>query len=168
MLIQVTGLRGLEEKCMMYHATHLISLLDPGEHVPFNEYLPEHKNRLLISCRDVIFPGTRAAPTEEQVREILEFGKELDEGASLVIHCLAGISRSTAAALALLVQEHGVDKIKECVDMLLDIRPQCYPNPIMIRYADKLLGADGALIAEVKILNNSALWTLMQDDDDDE
>ena len=149
----------------MYHATHMISLLDPGLRPPYNKYMPEHQNRLLINCRDVIHEDVSSAPTEEQVRTVLEFSKDLDDDASLVIHCLAGISRSTAIALAILVQKHGVHKIKECVDSLLDIRPQAYPNPIIIKYADKLLGADGALIEEVKGLNSSALWTLMQDDE---
>jgi predicted protein tyrosine phosphatase len=43
-------------------------------------------------------------PKKEQIREVLDFGEGVGQGAHLLVHCMAGISRSTACAMAILAR----------------------------------------------------------------
>jgi len=140
-------------------ATHVLSLLDPGSRPILHPGTPL-QNWLLVHFDDNKHEWQTNSPTEEQVSKILEWGKTLPDDAILLAHCLAGVSRSTAASLALLVQYHGLDKIDECLKMLIDIRPQACPNPIIIRFADKLLGCDGKLIEAVEGYLNSKIISI--------
>ncbi|NQU11734.1 dual specificity protein phosphatase family protein [bacterium] len=67
----------------------------------------------------------------------------------LLIHCYAGISRSTATALAILMQVYGQGREEEAVRHLFRIRPQAAPNPRIVLETDLILGCGGQLVAAV-------------------
>src|SRR3712207_6455151 len=83
--------------------THVLSILDPlhPEPADFQQYGP-HK-RLTLRFDDVIEPGTGLLmPERRHVEELLRFGEGLattdgDPLSHLLVHCHAGISRSTAS-----------------------------------------------------------------------
>ena len=141
-------------------ATHVVTLLHNSERNQL--FLPKSFDRskwLFLEMDDVIHESAHAAPKKEQVERLLEWVKKLPSDAHLVIHCYAGISRSTAAALAVKVQELGVDKVSEAIDWLLAERPQACPNPVITKFADELLGADGKLHeAAEEVANAKLLW----------
>ncbi|MBR7540181.1 dual specificity protein phosphatase family protein, partial [Mycobacterium tuberculosis] len=74
------------------------------------------------------------------------------EGAEghLLIHCHMGISRSTAAMLSLLAQTYPDESEVRLFERLRQIRPQAWPNSLMIQYADDLLGRNGKLVDELR------------------
>ncbi len=78
-------------------------------------------------------------PTPEIVSEILTFVKGIPPE-RILFHCAAGLSRSPASALLAMLQYHGVDKGIECVDALFKAKPDVVPNPLIMRYGEKLLG----------------------------
>lgn len=126
--------------------THVLSLLRGRE---FNGLvmpveLPKG-NHLWVDVDDVIDQDAPMAPTREHVEEILAWARELPPDARLLVHCYAGISRSTAAALAIMVQDMGRDSIGDAIDRLLDIRRSACPNPLITMHADDLLGCGGRL-----------------------
>lgn len=138
-----------------HNATHWVSLLDLGD----RQFLPPGVNnvrRLWLNFDDALKPTDHGAPTLDHVQRILDFTKDLADGV-VVVNCFAGVSRSTAAALAILYQHH------RCVDTavanLLDVRPQACPNPVISKYADDILGCNGRLfdaadhMAKTRILN---------------
>jgi predicted protein tyrosine phosphatase len=139
-------------------ATHVLSLLDPGKRPHLHPRM-SISNWLLIPCEDQIDAASVSPPTREQVQRFLDWSKALPEDSVLLVHCEAGISRSTAAALAIMVQDQGVDKIDACIAELLEIRPNACPNPLITQYADDILGCGGALhaaaefVAQEKLLN---------------
>lgn len=142
-------------------ATHLVSLLHSRERNLL--FLPKEfkrENWLFLDMDDVISEKAEAAPKKEQVERLLEWTNKLPADAHLVIHCHAGVSRSTAAALAVKVQELGVDKVKEAIDWLLEARPQACPNPVITKFADELLGAKGELHAAAEEVANNKLLSL--------
>jgi predicted protein tyrosine phosphatase len=63
----------------------------------------------------------------------------------LLIHCHAGVSRSTAAA-AILMAQHNAGREADAFMALLDLRAQAWPNTRMVQIADRLMGRNGALI----------------------
>ena len=97
-------------------ATHVLSLLDPGKR-PFLHPKTPLSNWRLWLFEDVVDPKYDRAPKREQIEEILAWAATLPDDAILLVHCEAGISRSTAMALAILVQHHGIDQIDRCVDL---------------------------------------------------
>lgn len=124
------------------NATHVLSLLDPGKRPILHDDTPL-QNWLLIHFEDVHNMYAYYAPKEEHIIQFLEWAKKLPDDAILLVHCEAGVSRSTAAAMAILVQYHGIDKIDECIQAIHDVRPQCCPNPIITELADRILGCNG-------------------------
>lgn len=103
------------------------------------------------------------APTKQDVGAILTAGREhrrRSPAAPLVIHCAAGISRSSAAAIVVTADRRLADPPGEVLaDVLgwLDVtedaglrRGGVHPNMGIIRHADGLLDMDGALVAAVE------------------
>lgn len=137
-------------------ATHVLSLLDPGKR-PWLHPSTSSQNWKLLTFEDVEDPSYDRAPTQEHVEQILAWARKLPNDTVLLVHCEAGISRSPAAALAILVQYHGVDKIDQCLDLLFGVRPESAPNLLIAKYADELLECSGKLIAAAKKLSDSKM-----------
>lgn len=141
------------------NVTHVLSLLDPEwpEIGAFKRY-GEHRRRTL-RFHDVIEPRAgMVPPTAGHMVEILRFGAELSEAGlgvaggetHLLVHCHMGVSRSTAAMLALLAQAHPDEAEDALFARLRRIRPQAWPNSLMIGHADALLGRGGRLVAALR------------------
>jgi len=154
MKIVVCSRSAVSRKTTQHSVTHVLSLLDPGK----TPYLHPHTNRqnwLLLHFEDNLEEHEKNSPTREHVARILEWGQTIPDDAVVLVHCEAGVSRSTAAALALLVQKHGIDKIDECIQLLLEVRPVACPNKLIAKFADEQLGCEGKLlIASEKIAND--------------
>jgi predicted protein tyrosine phosphatase len=128
--------------------THILSILDPEwpEPAAFQAFDPHF--RATLRFHDAIEPGPEVLlPQRGDVEAILTFGRDAAEAGSLLIHCHAGISRSTAATLMILAQAHPHEGEDELAERLLQTRPQAWPNSRMIMFADELLGRRGRLIA---------------------
>jgi predicted protein tyrosine phosphatase len=145
---------GLSE--LPYHAvtgvTHVVSILDPAWPDPtdFERYAPHR--RIVYRFDDVVEVGLGySAPTPDNVAAILDLGRELmDEPVDrLLIHCHAGVSRSTAAA-AILMAQSNPGREREVFEELERVRPHSWPNALMLRIADALLERNGALLSELR------------------
>ena len=130
--------------------THVLSILDPGwpEPAAFESFDPHF--RATFHFHDAIEPDPGVVmPERSDVDRILAFGREAGDERHLLIHCHAGISRSTAAMLMILAQAHPTETEEAIVDRLLAIRPQAWPNSRMVAFADESLGRGGRLLAAV-------------------
>lgn len=133
--------------------THVLSILDPDHPDPeaFQAYDPHV--RTVLRFHDVIepIPGM-ILPEPEHVEAILQFGEGLaqsrSEGAEghLLVHCHMGVSRSTAAMVTLMAQNHPDADEDRLMERLAEIRPQAWPNSRMIAFADELLSRKGRLL----------------------
>lgn len=128
--------------------THVLSILDPDRAVPeaFGQY--DAHRKLELRFHDIIDPKEgQVLPTAEDVAAILAFGRDMpaDGSVRLLVHCHAGISRSTAA-MALIIAQAMPDTPAEVVlRMVHDIREKAWPNLRMIELGDRALGRGGAL-----------------------
>ena len=113
--------------------THVLSILDPGWPEPeaFQGFDPHF--RATLRFHDAIEPAPGVVlPQKSDVDAILAFARDAGDVRHLLIHCHAGISRSTAAMLMILAQAHPDESEDAVVDRLLEIRPQAWPNSRMI------------------------------------
>lgn len=90
---------------------------------------------------------SRSAPTYEQIAEILTFAQSIDRSSSVLVHCWAGISRSTAVAYAVLCQIADPGTEKECLSLVQRIRPQAVPNSLIVTLAEAVLERNGTMFA---------------------
>jgi predicted protein tyrosine phosphatase len=130
--------------------THILSILDPEWPEPeaFREFDPHFRATLRFHDAIEAGPGV-VLPQQGEVNAILAFARDAGDVRHLLIHCHAGISRSTAAMLMVLAQAHPDEAEDAIVDRLLEIRPQAWPNSRMVALADELLGREGRLSAAV-------------------
>lgn len=137
--------------------THVLSLLDPGWPAieAFDGYGAHH--RTTLHFHDIIDPAAgKVMPIPAHVEEILRFGADLAASSPgrrdghLLVHCYMGVSRSTAAMLALLTQAYPTETEERLFARLRKIRPQAWPNSLMVGYADDLLGRSGRLTAALR------------------
>ncbi len=108
---------------------------------------PAHK---VLRFRDIEDPMLPAAPARHHVRAGLRFARR-HRGRRLLIHCHAGVSRSTALAFAILIDRHdAVGDEHRLLERILELRPQACPNRLVVRHADALLGCAGRMIQAVE------------------
>ncbi len=128
------------ERCAEF--TYLVSIGDGDDPLPQGYENAERKLRLLIA--DVV---TEEGATEEDVRRIVELAEQLrSEGGTLLIHCEAGVSRSTATALIMYAYWLGQGREDEAMRRVITQRPIAIPNRRMVALADRILGLDGRLL----------------------
>lgn len=133
--------------------THVLSILDPDRPEPeaFRAYAPHR--RLELRFHDIIDPTPECVmPRREDVERLLVFGRGLTDeagaaGAHLLVHCHAGISRSTAAAALLLVQARPARPAEEAFAAIAAVRPRAWPNLCILELGDALLGRGGEIVA---------------------
>jgi predicted protein tyrosine phosphatase len=79
----------------------------------------------------------------------LVFGREVSEipEAHLLVHCHAGVSRSTAAAALILMQANPEWPASAALDAVAAIRPLAWPNLLILEIGDALLGRNGEIAA---------------------
>lgn len=149
--IHVCGVPELE-RALRNPFTHVISIWDPewlergGVEVQLRKRLSGQTRLHIAYFHDSSSeePGRRA-PVEDDLRSILTFAKDLQPEGSVLIHCWAGISRSTAIAYAILCQSTGPGHESDCIESVLAIRPQAFPNALIVELADRILERQGAM-----------------------
>jgi predicted protein tyrosine phosphatase len=130
-------------------ADRIVSIIGP-EAEPPPELAGTGKPILTLRFDDVIAPQPGAVcPTEEHVRALLAFDAGAGDHERLVVHCSAGISRSTAAIAILLAARHR-DAEDEIFRWIRDVRPQAYPNARLVALGDDVLGRRGALVRALR------------------
>jgi predicted protein tyrosine phosphatase len=152
--ITVCGIDELGGYCEV-GVSHVLSILDPDHPEPsaFGAY-GEHE-RLELRFHDIIDEQQRMiAPEPDDVALLLRFGRDLlaepPPQAHLLVHCHAGVSRSTAAMALLLAQARPDRPATEALDEVVRIRPQAWPNLRIIEIGDTLLGRNGEMVAAVR------------------
>jgi predicted protein tyrosine phosphatase len=131
------------------HARRVVSILEPAAPTPLA--LTDFAGDLLtLRFDDVIVPGDNyQPPARADIERLLAFDRDHQAGDVLLIHCTAGISRSTAALAILLTQRQPGAEAAVFAE-LRAIRPHAWPNSLMIALADDILSAEGRLVRELR------------------
>ena len=120
---------------------------------------PYSGRHLRLRFHDITLPmPDRVMPAAEHVREFLRFLDGWDENDVLLIHCRAGISRSTAAAYIAACYLHP-DRDEH--DLALELRrasPLARPNGTLVRLADAEMSREGRMIEAIENTGRELEW----------
>jgi len=125
---------------------HLVSLVAPNEQPPTPTPIAGDRHHR-VEIHDISEPlDGHILPAAEHVSGLIDFVRAWPhDEAPILIHCVAGISRSMAAALITLVIKAPGREL-EAARHVRSAAPHAYPNRRMIAVADQMLGCDGRLI----------------------
>jgi predicted protein tyrosine phosphatase len=150
----VCGLADVESLVAARRPSRLITLLDPATGLETPAGLsPEHHLRLDLNDISEPMEGM-ILPDEVAVRRILEFNAGWDAGAPMLIHCWAGISRSTATAFTVACARSPEAKERDIALALRRAAPHAAPNRRIVTLADALLGRGGRMVEAVDAMGD--------------
>jgi predicted protein tyrosine phosphatase len=158
--LTICGIDEIAGHCAAADVTHVLSILDPGwpEPEPLRSF--EVNRRLKLHFHDVIEsrPGW-IAPEGWDVELLLAFGRDLDAAwePHLLIHCHAGVSRSTAAATLIMAQALPSRPADDVLQEVVRLRPRAWPNLRILELGDELLGRRGEIVEAARAHYRRAL-----------
>ena len=88
-------------------------------------------------------------PAEGHVRRLLEFVERWDQKSPLMIHCWAGVSRSTAGIYISLCHLNQNRDEAEIAQILRAASPTATPNVRLVELADQLLARRGRMVEAI-------------------
>ncbi len=155
MVLIVSPLRLLPEVVAARRPSHLVTLLSPEELIPtFPGFAPERHLRLGV--HDIAAPmGGMTAPDAGTVEAVLAFAQGWDASAPMVVHCWAGISRSTASAFAIACERNPHADELEIALAMRRASPSAFPNRRIVALADDILGRHGRMVEAVEAMGGN-------------
>ncbi|WP_421931818.1 tyrosine phosphatase family protein [Phenylobacterium sp.] len=155
MTIIVCPLSAVEGVVQTRSPTHVISLLSPGASPP--ELALPPGRRLHLAFNDIATPSDGlVAPNEAHLISLLAFLETWDRRSALLIHCWAGISRSTAVGYVSACLRGGVGVEVVIAARLREVAPFATPNPLVIALADRLLQRGDAMVRAIKAIGRGS------------
>ena len=159
MHIVVCPLSKLSDVIELHRPDRVISMLDPGASFPNlgARYAGQH---LRLAFHDVDFPeADEIGPSTDHVRSILQF---LDSRPrTILIHCRAGVSRSTAAAFIAACAANPQANEHALAVQLRDVAPMARPNETLINLADAEMNRGGRMVAAIAETGRGLDWSLV-------
>ncbi len=134
--------------------SHLLSIWHEQAEPSWESWVRElfpHSHIHFCRCNDVHYENAESRPPSRQdMEDILNFTRALQPSDSLVIHCAAGISRSTAAAFAHFCQSTAPGLEQRCLEHVITLRPIGRPNRMLVYWADAILKREGRMMAALE------------------
>ena len=159
-MIYVCPLSAVEDVIDVSAPSHMISLLDPETMISTPDRISPDKH-LQVPINDIAHHDAELVPPgHDHIENILTFIDTWShDDAPILIHCWAGISRSTATALITLCQRNPNASEHTLAQTLRDAAPHAHPNRLMIKLADEILGRQGRLVSAVEAMGaGSMTW----------
>jgi predicted protein tyrosine phosphatase len=151
-MIHVCSLARLYSTVDETGARHIVTLLRLTDRVERPNHIAA-ENHLVLAVDDITTPmDGYTAPAEEHVRRLIDFAGKWDRAAPMVVHCFAGISRSTAGAY---VAACALNPARDEMQIAWDIRRASHtatPNARIVSIADKLLNRDGRMVRAIETI----------------
>lgn len=145
MTIYVSSLADMPHLVPQFGVRDLVSIIQPNAQPPTPPGVdPARHHRCPVHDIVEAQPG-EVLPEAGHIAELIRFLRTWDGEAPLLIHCQAGVSRSTAVALIAHVLQTG-DPRRSAI-ALREASPYAWPNRRIVALADSILGLDGELTA---------------------
>jgi predicted protein tyrosine phosphatase len=156
-MIHVCSLARLHETVEETGALHVVTLLKQTDRVERPSSVAE-ANHLILGMDDIAVPmDGYIIPAEEHVTRLIEFVRGWDRTRPLVVHCFAGISRSTAGAY---VAACALNPRRDEWAIARELRrasATASPNIRIVSLADGMLGRDGRMVAAIESIGRGEM-----------
>lgn len=143
-MLIVSSLAGAADAYEKRRPAQVISLLSEEEAAPNFAGLDPARHLMLYvdreSCAATINDAARA-----RAKKIIDFVRRWDGESDILVHCNRGVSRSTAAAYLILCMIEPTTSEAALMKRLRLAAPHADPCPLLVNYADELLGRDGRM-----------------------
>ena len=145
-MIHVCSLAALPDTVKATGASHVLTVMANVDQVQRPESVLA-ANHLKISMDDITeqMDGF-VVPSDSHIEQVLNFVRGWDRSAPLVVHCYAGISRSTASAFAAVCMLNPHRDEISIARQLRAASPIASPNRLIVSLADRALGRDGRML----------------------
>jgi predicted protein tyrosine phosphatase len=145
-MLHVCSLAHLPGTVQATGASHVITVMADVDKVQRPPTILQD-NHLVISMDDIIEEAEGfTAPAADHVERVLAFGRNWNRAAPMVIHCYAGISRSTASAFAVACALNPNRSELEIARLIRNASAFAHPNRLIVSHADRLLERDGRML----------------------
>src|SRR5882724_3220886 len=145
-MLHVCSLAALPDTVKATGASHILTVMANVAQVQRPESVLE-ANHLRVQMDDITeHMDGLLAPSDAHIEKVLNFVRSWDRSAPMVVHCYAGISRSTASAFAAACM---LNPHRDEVSIARQIRaasPIASPNRLIVSLADKALGREGRML----------------------
>jgi predicted protein tyrosine phosphatase len=133
-------------------ALHIVTMLRDVDRMQRPRHIAV-QNHLVLSMDDITEPiDGYAPPSEEHVTRLVEFLKVWDRRSPLVMHCLAGISRSTAGAFVAACALNPGRSETAIAQAIREASPTAVPNKMLVKHADNVLERNGRMIEAIEAI----------------
>lgn len=158
MSIIVCPLSRAPEIAREHRPSRVVSLLDPYSRFPRLDG-HDHNSHLCVEVHDINEETEGMdAVCDQRIRRILDFVTGWERAAPILIHCYAGISRSTATAF-ITACLHNPDANEEEIALALRAAsPSAWPNRRFIAMADAELGRAGRMVRAIEAIGDGHNW----------
>jgi predicted protein tyrosine phosphatase len=147
--IHVCPLSALHDVVAQHNASYVLTCLQDELLVETPALIkPEDHLRLLVHDISEPLAGC-VAPDARHIARLIEFARRWGGEGPMVVHCWAGISRSTAAAFTALCVVNPTVSEQVIAARLRQASPTAFPNRLMIRLADAALEREGRMVRAV-------------------
>jgi len=151
-MIHVCPLARLHETVAETGARHVVSLLAREDNLARPAAIaPE--NHLWLQLHDISAPmDGYVIPERRHVERLIGFVRNWPRETPLVVHCYAGVSRSTAAAFVSVCALNAASNEHAVAAALRRASPTATPNIRIVELADHLLGRSGRMVRAVEAI----------------
>ena len=157
MKIIISSLADMPRIVKRARPSHMISLLDPDSMVDTPRGLRPERH-LKVGVNDIWEPAEGLIhPTADVVEDILRFGRTWEPRDPMLVHCWAGISRSSATAFILACERCPQTPERTIAEHLRKVSAAATPNPLMVALADDMLGRGGRMVDAVRAIGMGTL-----------
>jgi predicted protein tyrosine phosphatase len=153
-MIIVCGLHVAQFQIDLHKAKSVIGILGPETPHPEYRGIDNHL-KLTFNDINVDTPGL-IPPRAQDAKRLVTFIENWDQKQPMLIHCWAGISRSTASAFAALCILRPDDDEMELARELRAASPSATPNRLITTQVDQLLGRKGRMLKAVESIGRGA------------
>ncbi len=156
-MIHVCSLARLHATVHETGARHIVTLLKHTDRVERPQHILE-ENHLVLGMDDISMPiEGYVIPCEDHVDKLIRFVRAWDRAKPLVMHCFAGISRSTAGAYVAACALSPARSELGIAQELRRVSPTATPNARIVSLADRVLAREGRMVAAIESIGRGMM-----------
>ncbi len=150
--IHVCALNHIDTTAQAIGARSMVTLINPDYPVERPLVIAPHRHHR-VNISDILEPiEGHVAPGAHHVENFLQFVRDWDRLHPMLIHCYAGVSRSTAAAYIAACALAPERDERQTAQLLRHLSPTATPNLLLVRHADAILGRDQRMVRAIEAI----------------